>query len=127
MAQQVTNAYQHYWQVYSDALLNLDTSKVPEVATGEELQRIQSEVDGLRKRNDALRTVIEHNYVVLNVTASEAQVYDQIRDGSYTVDPITKQPPRGPDQRDTYKDIYYFQKTDAGWKVSRSVRQPNGQ
>ena len=73
--------------------------------------------------------MVEHHYFVFDVAAAQAKVYDEIHDGSYTVDPITKQPPQGPDQRDVYKDIYYFEKTDAGWKITKSVRQqlyPNG-
>ena len=121
-AQEVLNAYQHYWQVYSDALLNLDTSHVGEVATGEELARIQQEVDGFRSRNHALRVVVEHHFMVFDVTASDAKVYDETHDRSYTVDPVTKLPPQGPDQADIEKDTYFLQNIGGTWKVTKSVR-----
>ena len=123
VAQQVAAAYQHYWAVYSDALLNLDTSQVSQVATGDELQRMQQEVAGFRAKNHALRVVVDHHFFVFDVTPTDAKVYDETRDRSYTVDPVTKQPPTGPDQADIEKDIYFLQDIDGTWKVTKSVRQ----
>jgi hypothetical protein len=123
LAQQVFAAYQRYWQVYSDALLNLDTSQVSQVATGDELDRIQQEVAGFHAKNHALRVVVDHHFFVFDVTPNDAKVYDETRDRSYTVDPVTKQPPTGPDQADIEKDIYFLQAVDGTWKVTKSVRQ----
>ncbi|HLG72492.1 MAG TPA: hypothetical protein VK009_18905 [Chloroflexota bacterium] len=125
-AQAVLDAYQHYWQVYSNALLNLDTSHVGDVAAGEELTRIQQEVANFKQRNDAVRVVVEHHYLVFDVNADNAKVYDEVHDRSYAVDPVTKQPPQGPDQAHIEKDTFFFTKTDGGWKVSASTRQRGG-
>jgi hypothetical protein len=123
LAQDVTNAYEHYWQVYSDALLRLDTSQVAQVATGDELKRIQAEVDGFRQKNVAVQVVVEHHYFVFDANATEAKVYDEVHNTSYGVDPVTKQ--RGPvsNQTDIEKDTYFFGKADGAWKVTKSVRQ----
>ena len=123
LGQEVAAAYKHYWAVYSDALLNLDTSQVSQVATGDELQRMQQEVAGFRAKNHALRVVVDHHFFVFDVTPTDAKVYDETSDRSYTVDPVTKQPPTGPDQADIEKDIYFLRDIDGTWKVTKSVRQ----
>ena len=123
LGQEVAAAYQHYWQVYSDALLRLDTSQLSEVATGDELQRIQAEVDGIRKKNEAVRVSAEHNYFVFNVTPTQANVYDEVHDRSFTVDPVTKQPGQGPQGMNVEKDTYFLSKVDGVWKVTKSTRQ----
>ena len=121
-AQAVLDAYQHYWQVYSDALLNLDTSHIGDVAIGDEARRIQTEVDNVRKQNEAVRVQVEHHYLVFDVTASDAKVYDEIKNSSYTVDPTTKSAGNIPGESDVEKDTYFFTYTDGVWKVNKSTR-----
>jgi|SRR5581483_1919843 len=122
-AQDVANAYQHYWQVYSDALLNVDSSHIADIATGDEATRIQSEIDGIRKQKEAVRVVVKHSYFVFDVTATQAKVYDEITDGSYTVDPVTKQAGNIPTDTNLEKDTYFFEFLNGGWKVTKSTRQ----
>lgn len=123
LEQEVTAAYEHFWDVYSNAVLQLDSSQLSQVATGEALQQLQAEVDALRKRNRAVRVVVTHHYMVFNVTTTQATVYDEVNNQSFTVDPVTKQPPQGSSQSDIEKDTYFFQKADDVWKVARSTRQ----
>ena len=127
LAQEVSAAYQRYWQIYSDALLSLDASKVTQVATGDELRRIQEEVDGVRRQNEAVRINVDHHYFVFNVSATQANVYDEIQNHSFTVDPTTKQPAVAPsDHTDLEKDTYFFEKDKGVWKVSKSTRDRGG-
>lgn len=123
LAQEVADAYQHYWQVYSDALLNLDVSHISEVATGDEATRIQAEIEGIRKQNQAVRVVVKHNYFVFDVNGNQAKVYDEITDGSYTVDRVTKQSGNVPSDTNLEKDTYYFERVNGGWRVTKSTRQ----
>lgn len=123
LAQQVFAAYQHYWQVYSDAAFNLDTTHLSEVATGQELQEIQDEINGLRQRNRAARVVVEHHFFVFDVTPKDAKVYDEVRNSSFYVDPVTKQPPQGSQQVDIEKDTFYLADVQGVWKVTKSTRQ----
>lgn len=119
----VEQAYLRYWEVYSEALLQLDTSRIPEVAADEELQRIQEEVEGFRQRGQAVRANVTHRYFVFDVTEREAKIHDEIFDRSFTVDPVMKEPAIGPDSGSLVKDNYSLKKIDGVWKVVKSVRQ----
>jgi hypothetical protein len=123
LLQEIEDAYRRYWEVYSTTLFHLDSSRLPEVAADDELRRIRDEVEDFRRRNRAVRAVVTHNYLVLDVTAGEAKVYDEIRDSSFLIDPVTKQPPEGPDARQLVKDIFFLRKVEGTWKVIRSLRQ----
>ena len=123
LAQEVTAAYEHYWQVYSDAMYRLDASQVSQVASGEELKEIQDEVNSFRQRNKAVHVLVEHHYFVFDITATQAKVYDEVHNKSFLIDPVTKQPPSGPDQTDIEKDTFFFSKADGIWKVTDSTRQ----
>lgn len=121
--QVVEQAYLRYWEVYREALLQLDTSRIPEVAADEELQRIHEEVEGFRHRGQAVRATVTHRYFVFDVTEREAKIHDEIFDRSFMVDPVTKEPSRGPDSGSLVKDTYFLKKMDGVWKVIKSVRQ----
>ncbi len=121
--QSVEQAYLRYWDVYAAALLDLDASRLGEVAAGDELRRIQEEIAGYRRAGYAVRVRVTHDYVVVDVTASEARLADEIVDRSFRVDPVTKDPPQGSDAGKTVRDLFVLQKSDGIWKVARSVRE----
>jgi hypothetical protein len=60
-------AYLNYWVVYTDAVLNLDESRLEEVMTGPQLERTLEEISSLRRQNRAAKIDVEHNFVVLNL------------------------------------------------------------
>jgi hypothetical protein len=119
----VEQAYLRYWERYSEALETLDTSGIREVATGEELARIQDEVDGLRQQGEAIRVDVSHKYVIFDIEPDEAKVFDEILNRSYSIDPVTLGPSQGPDVADLVKDTFFFKKDNGVWKVTKSVRQ----
>jgi hypothetical protein len=123
LLQEIEDAYRRYWDVYSDALFNLDTSRLSSVSADEELRLMREEVEDFRRRGRAVRAVVTHSYLVIDVTESSATVYDEILDSSFLINPVTKQPPEGPDTRQLSKDIFYLKKLDGKWKVVRSLRQ----
>src|SRR5450830_1830671 len=52
---EIGGAYLQYWDAYSAALLALDSAPVAQSASGQQLQRIQDEIDGLRAQGVAER------------------------------------------------------------------------
>ena len=121
--EEVETAYLRYWDVYSQALLDLNPALVERVAAGEELRRIQEEIDGLRSRGLALRVDVSHNFVILDMTSDSATLLDEITNNSFYVDAETKEPGQGSGSGEILKDTFYFQKMDGDWKVVRSTRQ----
>jgi hypothetical protein len=119
----VEQAYLRYWDVYAAALLELDDSRLSEVASADELRRIQDEITRYRRAGYAVRVRVTHNYVVVDVTADEARVADEMVDRSFRVDPVTKNPPQGPDVGTTVRDLFVLQRIDGVWKVTKSVRE----
>jgi hypothetical protein len=120
---EVMAAYARYWDAYSQALLNLDASLVEGVASGERLQLIRDEIEGLRSQGLALRTVVTHNPVILQASESSAVLFDEIVNNSFYVDPKTKDPPEAPGSGEILRDTYYFETINGQWMVVRSTRQ----
>jgi len=120
---EVAAAYARYWDAYAQSLLNLDASLVEGVASGEELQRIRDEIEGLRSQGLALRTVVTHNPVILDSSESSAVLFDEIVNNSFYVDPQTKDPPEAPGSGEILRDTYYFETINGQWMVVRSTRQ----
>jgi hypothetical protein len=119
----VEQAYLRYWDVYAAALLDLDASWLGEVATGDELRRIQEEIATNRQRGNAVRVDVAHSYVIVDVTSDEARLADEILDKSFTVDPVTKNPPRGSNAGKTVRDLFVLKKVDGTWRVASSTRE----
>ncbi len=120
--QQVMQAYHHYWRDYRQALYTLISSQMSNVATGDELRQVQEQVVSLRRVNHAVRTRVTHHALVVSIRGDKATVYDEILNRSFTIDPLTKQPPQGSNRADLEKDIYFFQRVQGKWKVVKSVQ-----
>jgi len=120
--QQVMQAYHHYWRDYRQALYTLTSSQMSNVATGDELRQVQEQVVSLRRDNHAVRTRVTHHALVVSIRGDKATVYDEILNRSFTIDPVTKQPPQGSNRADLEKDIYFFQRVQGKWKVVKSVQ-----
>ena len=121
--QALMQAYHRYWQNYTQALYTLDPSHMGEVATGAELRRVQAEVAGFRRRNDAVRVRVTHHALIVSIKGDTATIYDEVLNRSFLIDPITKQPPHGSNQADLEKNIYSLKKIDGAWKVTKVLRQ----
>jgi len=120
--QQVMQAYHHYWRDYRQALYTLSSSQMSNVATGGELRQVEAQVVSLRRDNRAVRTRVTHHALVVSIRGDKATVYDEILNRSFTIDPVTKQPPQGSNRADLEKDIYFFQRIHRKWKVVKSVQ-----
>jgi len=120
--QQVMQAYHHYWRDYRQALYTLISSQMSNVATGDELRQVQEQVVSLRRDNHAVRTRVTHHALVVSIRGDKATVYDEILNRSFTIDPVTKQPPQESNRADLEKNIYFFQRVQGKWKVVKSVQ-----
>jgi len=120
---QVSEAYLRYWDAYSDALFELDATLAQRVASGEELDRIREEIDDLRSRGLALKTVVDHDFVVVEASAESATLLDEIVNNSFFIDAETKEPPQAEGSGEVLRDTFYLEKVDGQWMVVRSTRQ----
>ncbi len=121
--QQVVQAYHRYWQDYGQALYTLNTSHLSVVAADGELQQVRAQVVSLREAKRAVRVLVSHHALIVYIKGNNATIYDEIRNRSFTINPITKQPPRGSSQADLERDLYYLRKIHGSWKVVKSLRE----
>ncbi len=122
----VSDAYLKYWDAYSAALLALDSAPVQAFVTGEQLRRIQNEIDGLRAQGVAERVVVQHHFVVIGATATLATVSDEIVNNSFFVDPVTKDPPSAAGSGARFTDTYQMEMVGDQWVVINGSRQSSG-
>lgn len=120
---EVITAYLRYWELYAEAVLNLDHSVLIGAASEEELRQVQEEVETLRAEGVALRVVIEHRPTVIELTDTAATVFDEMTNNSFYVDPDTHEPPEGEGSGETLVDTFFLEKVDGQWIVIRSIRQ----
>lgn len=120
---EVREAYLRYWEGYGEALLELDPTHAEDVAAGAELDRIREEIETLRSQGVALRTVVEHNLVVVEASADSATLADEITNNSFYVDPETKEPPQASGSGEVLRDTFFLEKVGGRWVVVRSSRE----
>lgn len=121
--EEVRVAYLAYWDAYASAVLNLDPSLVAPFAIGEELAGIQQEIEAFRRQGVALRVVVQHTVAVTNVSERSAMVLDRYVNNSFAVDARTKDPPSAPGSGEVIEDVFFLEKVEGRWVVTRSVRQ----
>lgn len=122
---EVEAAYLDYWDVYSDAVFNLDESDLEQVMAGPLLERTLEEIDSLRQQNRAAKIDVEHNFAVLDVdsAAGTAVVRDAYANRSSFVDANTKELIGQPAGGEIITDTYSLRLVDGTWKVEDSVRE----
>jgi hypothetical protein len=132
LEEELTAAYREYWRVYADALYSLDTSQLPTVAAGAELDRITVRIQGLRDQGEAVRVNVDHVTSVLRISGSDTDVAvrDSYTDRSYAIDAITKEPRTSGDgaaggelqlaKGQQQDHVYFFKRIDGSWKVTQA-------
>jgi len=123
LAEQVTEAYQRYWQVRAQALFALDTSHLSEVAAGEHLDQLVKYIDELRSKGQAGLTDVEHHFVVLEASNSRAVIGDNYVSNSVFIDATTHTPLTEP-TGGNLQEFYTFAHMDGDWKVVDVARSP---
>ncbi len=122
---EVSAAYLHYWDVYADAVYNLDETRLQGVMTGPQLQRTREEIGSLRQRGRAAKIVVEHNFFVadLDVAAGTATIRDEYTNSSYEIDAVTKEMVGAAAHGTVVSDNYFLVKDGEVWKVRDGTRQ----
>ena len=120
--ERVEAAYLAYWEAYALAALWLDASLMEGFASGEELSRIREEIASLRESGVALRVVVEHDLLVVVTSPASAVVVDQVTNGSFYVDPVSKQPPRAEGGGEVLRDTVFLERAGERWIVTGSRR-----
>jgi hypothetical protein len=116
-------AYENYWMVYSEALYNLDSTRLPEVMTGPRLDRALSEIQNLKRDGRAVRIAVENTPIVVSVNGDTAVVLDKYKNQSFFVNPTTKQPITQPGTSETIQDSVTLTRVGTSWKVLDAVRE----
>lgn len=114
---QVEQAYLRYWDVYADANLKLDTSRLEEVLTDDALRDVREQIEGQKAKNQPVRIRVEHDYHILLVDEMTATVEDTYVNHSQRLDPKTGQPV-DPDPNQRVRRTYTLKKVNGTWKVS---------
>jgi hypothetical protein len=123
LAEQVTEAYQRYWQIRAEALFELDASHLPEVAADEHLRELELFIEQLRGEGKALQTDVEHHFVVLEGSNSRAVVGDTYLSNSVFVNATTHAPLTEPGGGNV-TEFYTLAQLSEGWKVVEVLRAP---
>jgi hypothetical protein len=123
--EEVEAAYLRYWDVYADAVHNLDTSRLADVMTGPRLERALNEVQQLRDQGRAVDIVVENHPVVVQIESDRAVVYDEYENRSYFIDPTTKEALSSPEGSQTIRDTVTLTRVGQTWKVLDTLREAN--
>jgi hypothetical protein len=123
--QEVSEAYLNYWQVYADAVFELDEARLPEAMTEPHLERTRQEIEGLRQRGRAAKIVVEHDFLILQVdaTAGTATIRDRYTNRSHEVDAETKEMVGEAAPGTVLTDTYFLVKEGGVWKVRDGIRE----
>src|SRR5581483_4542152 len=90
--QEILDAYNRFWQVRTDAYLELDPSPLVSVTSGKGLAEETSQLLDYKAQGKALKLDVEHHPLIVNLSADHATVYDEYINRSVLVDPDTKMP-----------------------------------
>jgi hypothetical protein len=121
LAAEVSRAYENFWRVKSQALLDLDQTHLAEVMDGDYLNTVSQRIDDLRSDNRAIKTHVILNYTVVQATQEAASVIDDLEDDSIYVKTGTEEPLSDP-AADQLTVLYKFKNFAGTWKVVDSVR-----
>ncbi len=119
----VIKAYLRYWEVYSEALYELDETRLTEVMTGPRLDRALTEIQTLRGERRAVDINVENNPVLIALGAERAVVFDEYENRSNFIEPDTKEPLTQPGGAELIRDRVTLTRVEETWKVFDSVRE----
>jgi hypothetical protein len=120
--QTVSQAYLHYWDVYSSALYMLDPSHLEDVLAGDELGRSRDAIDSLRSEGHAAKTDIQHHFAIIALTEDTATIQDEFLNKSYLVDAKTRQALQTPTSGNSETISCQLKLLGGTWKVVSVVK-----
>ena len=113
-------AYLHAWDVWADALLHLDTSRLSESFTGQALKVLSDQVQEQRQKNEPVRISAEHNYTITIIDPQTASVEDRYINHNVRLDPGTLEPIE-PDQSTHVRTSFTLKLVGSIWKISEII------
>jgi hypothetical protein len=121
LAAEVGQAYENFWRVRSQALLDLDPTHLPEVMDGNYLEGTVHRISELQNEGKAIKTQVSLSYSVLEVSAENATIVDDVIDNSVYVNIGTEDAISEP-TADQLRILYTLRTVGGVWKVVDSVR-----
>ncbi|MBW8825283.1 MAG: hypothetical protein JF603_02875 [Acidobacteria bacterium] len=113
---EVEAAYLKSWDVYADAMLRLDTSRLSAVFDGAALRVKTAEVNDLRSAGHRGRMFVEHHVYGLEAGSGSAELHDDYLNHSVTLDATTREPTE-PDPNQRIRRLYRLHQSGGVWKV----------
>lgn len=127
-AKEVEAAFQKYLQIYSDAVYNLDTSRLPEVLDGKALQLVTQEVNDLKAKGWPAKVIEEDRGMAFgNIGPDHVTLIDIYISKSVYVDPKTKELLPRTDPPIRVQQSYEFRKINGVWKIVDGTRKVLGE
>jgi len=117
---QVEQAYLLFWNRWTHANLQLNSSPLAEVATGEALKGLVEQIEEQRAQNQPVRISVEHKYNIVITDENTASVDDRYVNHSQRLDPSTKQPIES-DPKAMVRKSHTLKKVDGRWKVAEII------
>jgi hypothetical protein len=117
---QVEQAYLDAWDVWTDALLNLDASRLSEAFTGRALELITAQVEEQRRSDEPIQIRAEHNYTIAILDAETASVDDRYINHNVRLDPETLEPIEEDPNRREHRS-FTLKLVDGTWKIERII------
>ena len=114
---EVEDAYLRSWDVYADAMLRLDASRLEEAYSGPALLTRRDEVAQLAAGNTPVRVHVDHDYEIVVLNADDAFVLEDHVNHSVLLDGGTMQPIE-PDPNRVVRREYVLRKGSGGWRVA---------
>jgi hypothetical protein len=118
---EVEQAYVHFWDVRTQALLELDPNRLTEIMAGTELTAEQQAIKDLQASGRAQRVDVEHHELIAWATSDAATVLDEYVSHTVLVDAATKEPVEDPPSA-PFRVAYLFRKVDGRWLAVDAVR-----
>lgn len=120
---QVEAAYLRSWDVYAEAVYNLqlDEAALAEVYAEHHLATKRTEIQKRSTDQRAASVVVEHDYTIQFSDPATAILIDRFRNHQVLIDPSTKQPVE-PDPDAVVVDVVTLRLFGTAWKVTRKER-----
>lgn len=118
---ELQTAYQHFWDVRAQALLDLDPGPLSGVMDGEALQNETAALDQLRAENQSQQIEVQHHIQIRHATSEDATIFDTYVSRTVLVDLETGEA-QPPSPYGTWRLAYHFRKLNGAWKVVEAVQ-----
>lgn len=126
-SREVIGIFERFLEVYADALRTLDPSHLTDVLSGQALQVVADEINGLKAQGKPVELIENNHHVGFDqLTNNSAVLVDEYDSASVYINPTTGAPlsRTGPQQR--IRMVYQFSKISNAWKIVESAQKVMG-